>query len=212
MPLPELPGVVRASVGGSIVGGGRWSNTWHFRRIDLGPADELLIGTLHVALMAFYAGPVFGNMAAGSTLEAANYTPLDGSSGAFVFPGGLSSAAGSSPLPPECAEVLTIRSALRGRRHRGRVFLPAMSAAEITAGGRISNAIVTEVLAGMVTLRAALAVIGWELGVASYGVSRKVDHTVTPARVVLVTWAPEFTPATTVTMDDKVDVIRSRKA
>lgn len=107
-------------------------------------------------------------------------------------------------MPAEVAEVLTIRTALRGRRHRGRVFLPAFAVAEYQLNGLMSPGVASTIVAAAVVLQAAAVVTGWELGVASYGKS------VSRAGVI-TSWAPEFQPVQSFSMDSVADVIRGRK-
>jgi len=211
MPLPVLPGVVRCSLGGHVDGGGRWNNTWHARRIDLGDPTLVSVTALHVEFVAFYTAAVLGQMPFGSTWDSANYTPLDGTSGAITLPVNLAGLLGGTAYPPEVAEVLTLRTADRGRRARGRIFLPSFSEPSWDAHGLLADGTIANVLAGSAAFMAAAVVSGWQIGVASYGVSRKVDHTVRPARVVETTWSPFFTPLTLITMDKEADVIRGRK-
>src|SRR6476469_2268917 len=212
MPLPTIPGVVRCVIAGSVGGGGRWSNTWHFRRIDLGSASALEIAALHVELSAFYVFFLTGYACSNTLADTADYTPLDGTSGAVSLPlatAGAGVAAGT--LPPEVAEVLTIRTADRGRRARGRVFLPAISTGNI-ADGQLPAVVTNAIVAASATLMAAAVVSGWELGVASYGKSVKTDFTTPrPHTRVVTTWTPYFTTAVSTSMDPKLDVIRSRK-
>ena len=61
-------------------------------------------------------------------------------------------------------------------------------------------------------MQIALGLIGWEIGVASYGKSVKIDYTSPlPHTRVVSTWTPHFTPATSFSMDQLADVQRSRK-
>ena len=212
MPLPEIAGVVRASLGGSIAGGSRWSNTWHAQRVDLADPTALQIAEVHTALVAFYAAAVMPLCTVATTLARADYTPLDGTSGAFSLPVTLEGGDGTTAtLPPEVAEVLTIRTPLRGRRHRGRVFLPALV---VTAAptGRLTGATTTAIVTAAAAAQAALALLGWNMGVASYGKSQIKAPGFSDHRVVESTWPPEFTAVSSFSMDTTLDVIRSRKA
>jgi len=211
MALPTIPGAVRASAAGDCLGGGRWSNTWHFRRADSASPSPAEIAALHVELLAFYAGLFSTLYCTGTRLEKVDYTPLDGTSGAFSLPGGIDGAdLAGNQLPPEVAACITIRTADRGRRARGRIFLPPMSKGQVLSG-RLSSTATGIIMTASAALMAAATISGWQLGVASYGKSVKLDKTVHPTRVVETTWSPFFTPATVVTMDDLLDVQRSRK-
>ena len=211
MPLPTIAGVVRASAAGDCLGGGRWSNTWHYRRVDLGSASPAAIASLHAELLVFYTALFSTLYCTGTKLEKIDYTPLDGSSGAFSLPGGVDGAdTVTNQLPPEVSPVITIRTGDRGRRSRGRIFLPPPSKGNVQSG-RLTSTAIGIYTAATTALLAAAGPIGWELGVASYGKSVKLDRTVRPARRVETLWTAFFTVATAITMDDLLDVQRSRK-
>jgi hypothetical protein len=206
MALPVLPGVVRASVFGPIAGGSRWSNTYHFRRVDLGDPTDAEIGLLHAELATFYGGIVLPQCAAPTALEAGGYTPLNGVSGALLLPAPITGSGGGNAMPAEVAEVLTIRTSARGRQNRGRIYLPAFAQAAFSADGHVNPGVVVSMLGGMVALRAAIALTGWELGVGSYGPYKN------PVTHVLEVGTPHFTSCSVVTMDPVADVMRSRKS
>lgn len=52
----------------------------------------------------------------------------------------IASYAGSNPLPPQCAVVTTLRTALSGPRFRGRMYLPGVDKAKITGNGVLLTA------------------------------------------------------------------------
>jgi hypothetical protein len=205
MPLPVLPGVVRATASGNIAGGGRWSNTWHFRRADLGDPDLALITLLHVPLAAFYVGQIMPNCPAATTIGNIDYTTLDGVSGAFSLPVSAVGSGGGDVLPAEVAEVLTIRTALRGRQNRGRLFFPAFTQGAFDGAGHIVAGTAGATVAAMVAMAAAAGLEGWQHGVGSYG------PYVDPVTHALVPGTPHFTQASSYSMDLLADVIRSRK-
>lgn len=211
MPLPVIPGVLRSSIGGTVDGGGRWSNTWHFRRSSLATPTESDIGALHTILAAFYTVGIWGLTTSGTSAEAGDYTPLDGTSGAYHYPIGAVGSAPGGAMPAEVAEVLTIRTGARGRRARGRVFLPAFSRGTFSVTGHIDPTTVPIVTAALAVMTAAMDGAGWEYGVASYGKSVKVNYLTNPPTKVETLWDPFFTPGTSITMDDVADVQRSRK-
>jgi hypothetical protein len=211
MPLPEIAGVTRATATGAVVGGSRWSNTWHFRRSDLASPTGLEIAALHAILLAFYAGVISPQMPVGSTVDHMDYTPLDGTSGAIELPAGPLLGTEGGSMPAEVAEVLTIRTAARGRRARGRIYFPAFGAASFAADGHIGSGVIAGIVAAAAVMQAAAVAIGWSNGVASYGLSVKLDRTVRPARRVETTWVPFFTDVSLYTMDGVADVIRNRK-
>lgn len=204
MPLPVIDGVCRCTVAGQITGGGRWSNTWHARRIDLVAPSEGEINALHTELALFYGTQVMSRVPAATTIDGIDYTPLDGSSGAFHIAMSSTGSGSINALPAEVAEVLTLRTALRGRRHRGRIFLPSFASNSWDSVGRLGTTVASDIVTAAGVLRLAAIVSGWEIGVASYG------HYINRLGVS-VSWTPEFQPATNFSMDILGDVMRSRK-
>lgn len=205
MPLPVIAGVLRATVAGSIAGGGRWSNTWHGRTEDESTPDLTDVTAFHTQLLEFYVDNVLTHCPAATVLDSCDYTPLDGSSGAFHFTESEAGTDAGAVTAAEVAEVLTIRTALRGRQNRGRVFLPAFTTNAFDSVGHIGSAIAASVVAGIVARQAALILADWSLGVGSYGPYKN------PTTGLLEAGTPHFTPVQSFSMDQLADVIRSRK-
>jgi hypothetical protein len=212
MPLPVLPGVLRITVHGECEGGGRWSNTWHARNDSLIDWDEAGVDAFHDIFSVFYVGPdsgaslsVLGHCSAGTTVDGFDYTPLDGASGAITKATVGDGEATVPSLPAQNAEVITIRTAQRGRQNRGRVFLPAWSNDYSDAAGHILAAGIVSILAKLQEAVTAIATGGAHLGVGSYGPYKD------PVTGLPVVGTPHFTPATSFTMDNLFDAIRSRK-
>lgn len=218
MPLPTIPGTVRCSVRGSAPSGEEWVNVVHCRYAggasNPGPTE---IAALDAKLVRFWSGTAYTSGQAWLTrcrnnwaMADITYYPLDNSSLATVV---SHVVAGTDPTttssPPEVAPVLTIRTANRGRRYRGRIFLPAPTTALVNADGTLQAGVITQTVNQMIGLQADLATIQWALGVASYGVGQSTNP-VTKV-VTSTTWSPFFTPATTFSMDPKFDVQRRRK-
>jgi hypothetical protein len=134
-----------------------------------------------------------------------NYTPLDGSSTSILKPHvatGASAYALNAPSEVSC--VLTLRTNHRGRRYRGRIFLPPFAADCFDANGQVVAGIAAGQIANFAGLTAALVPLQWVPVVASYGYSLLKDGTVS-------TWTPFATPITSATMDLRADVQRRRK-
>ena len=205
MPLPVIAGTVRCAISGSLPNGQPWTNVLHCRftggASSPGPTD---IVALDGILMRMYSGAAYGggtpwllscsNLV---TLTKASYVILDGSALgqdiSHTFTGGVTA---TTSQPNECAPVLTIRSAQRGRSHRGRVYLPVQLTNQIDTTGRMIQANVNQFITQVNGVKGGLggpAVAPfWEMGVASYKL--KV-----------------FTPVASFTMDLDVDVQRRRK-
>jgi len=210
MPLPTIAGAVRCTFSGLCAGGGAWSNTFHIRRIDLGAPTDAEITTAASLFSDFYTAAYVPYSVAATTLTKADFVRLDGTSGGLAFSWGHVGGDTANPtLPPECAGVLTIRTAIRGRQNRGRVFMPPATQGSLTVG-KFTAGYASAVVSAAATLRSALLGADWELGVGSYGPYKNPTTGITDSTGGGTT-SPHFTACTTVTMDVLVDVIRSRK-
>lgn len=94
--------------------------------------------------------------------------------------------------PNQCALVLTLRTDLAGRSHRGRMYLPATGAEIDTADGQVLQTELNTVLAGWVT-----------------GFS-DINESSTGEIVVTSVALDANTPITSLTLDSKMDIRRSR--
>jgi hypothetical protein len=211
MPLPVIPGAARVTLAGATAGGARWSNSWHIQTIGGADPGAAELNTAVGAFSNFYTSVMAGACSVGTTCDAADVTPLDGTSGAIHTGLNILGAAASPSLPAEVSFVLTLRTAQRGRRARGRIFLPAFATNTTGADGHLTPENVAAILADATALLASLTTATFILGVASYGRSVKLDHTVHPARREVSTWTPFITPVTTISLDNVADVIRNRK-
>ena len=204
MPLPIIPGTVRATYRGLLPNGQQWANVMHFRYAagasSPGPADIVALDALAVRL---YTGASFGGGGitwlaacnAATTLIDATYYLLNGLSPPQVILHPATGVGAGVPCPPEVAYCLTLRSAVRGRSYRGRAFLPAPTTAQVVAPGVLTAATLANFLIQANALPAALGGAGapfWEAGIASYLHST-------------------FQPLAAYTMDNVADVIRRRK-
>jgi hypothetical protein len=103
-----------------------------------------------------------------SNLTQFEYTPLDGTSATTVITHALAGLDANDPLPASVALVVTIRTAVRGRSHRGRVYTGPYAEDANTAGVPTA-ATVTAVATQWDRFRStALAGSGVSIGVASY--------------------------------------------
>jgi hypothetical protein len=170
------------------------------------------VTALDVELSRFYSGsayaggsPVLGQCRSVTTLIDITYTQLDGLSISRVIAHAANGTNASSlSSPSEASLVLTLRTNKRGRRYRGRIYLPPMVADLQQGLGEIAGATATGFVNNYAGMTAALAPKNWVPVVASYGYYKKEDGTV-------VTWTPHAEPVTNPTMDLKYDVQRRRK-
>jgi hypothetical protein len=221
MALPTIQGVVRAAVTGAVAGGGKWVNVWHARYAGgasiPGTAE---IDLLHPHLVRIYTGTAYGaglswlnSCPTSTTITGIDYTILDNTSLGYSKTASGAGLQGGSSLPGEVAHVLTLRTAVRGRRYRGRVFLPTAgtTATVLQANGNLTTTSATGIEEQVKGAMAALTAVQWKLGVASYGKSLINDPN-DPHDKIPVTWAPFFTELAVPTMNLVADVIRRRKS
>ena len=213
MPLPVIAGVVRCSARGLLASGQPWVNVLHCQYAGgASNPGATEIAALHTNLQRLWKGPVFGagahwlaNCQSTVTMIDITYYPLDGSSLGVVL---AAAAAGTSTttdnLPAQTCSVLTLRTNTRGRRYRGRIYLPPVVEGSSTANGELLLSKTTEIIAQWTGMASAMAATQWVPVVASYGRSELKNGTVS-------TWSPFATPITSVTMDVKFDVQRRRK-
>lgn len=220
MALPVIQGVVRCAVVGTTHGGGPWVNVWHWEyALGASTPGKTEIDALHPVFFRFYSGTAYGTglpwlnaCSASTTIQRIDYTILNGTALGYTKTASASGTGGASTMPAECAAVLTLRTDVRGRRYRGRIYLPApiSASSSLAADGTIATTTVNAALnqaAGMVT---AAAAVQWRPVVASYGKSLVNDPS-DPHDKIPVTWTPFATPITSFTMDNRFDVQRRRK-
>lgn len=213
MALPNIAGVVRASFRGTNAAGQQWVNVTHHQYAlgasQPGPTE---ITALDAKLLRLYTGTAYAGGATwlsqcGSEVKLidATYYVLNGTSVPVTIAHTQqgTQAAGNNQAQ-EVAMVLTLRTANRGRRYRGRIYLPAPATTTMQgSSGQMLSTAVTPFLAQVNGLLADLPSIQWAWGIASYGVGS--SHGVATA------WTPFFTPIQSVSMDGIPDVQRRRK-
>lgn len=103
-------------------------------------------------------------------------------------------------LPNQCAVVVTLKTAVAGRRHQGRVYLPINQWA-LSSQAQLSTANVQGIAGWFAEF---LARLNSHIGTQRIGVLSRVGMTPTGGA------APTFQPITTVTVDSKIDIQRRR--
>lgn len=214
MPLPVINGALRIAASGNCSNGPRWVNTWHVKNRSGVNFTQSAIQAMHEIFRQLYIGPDLG---AGSAIRAFMvntsdiddfaYTPLDGTSGAFHFTEQSSGAGVSSAMPSEVSMVVTVRTADRGRRNRGRVYLPPFGTGAFESNGLFNSGAAAAIIAQINAIQDAVDTGGADLGVLSAGPYKGVTPD-SPEEAAL----QHFTPAIAFTMDLVPDVQRRRKA
>lgn len=199
MPLPTISGVARVTVRGTVDGGTGWQNTWHILGTTRNLANAADRAAVHAIFRRIYFGANIGTghhitqeITARSSVQDFVYTPLDGISASAVITDIGVGGAGGSSMPAEVAEVLTLRTANRGRSYRGRIYFPAFCAADFDASGLLDASVPTNLVTQVDGVNALMIADGSRIVVASY------LHSTAE-------------PVTAFTMDTKADVQRRRK-
>lgn len=200
MPLPIITNTVRAAAIGKCPGGAPCVNILHFQHSG-GPPSPSDITALDTKLLKYLTGPQYtsgltagvwnNNANSAFELDEIRYTILDGTSATTVVTHIVPATGTGTRLPDEVAFVLTLRTATRGRRFRGRQYLPPKETSMLTAG-LVSSSTAAPYVAQAAGFLSDLGSISWVWGVASYLTS-------------------VITPITQVTMDPYPDVQRRRK-
>lgn len=175
MVLPVIANTVRVAVRGHSTSGQAWVNVLHFRKTS-GSVDAAAITALDTEVQKLYGGASYGgggvnllnNTPATTYILDVTYTPLDGSSASTVKSSSAIGSGATDLLPGEAAPIMSLRTASRGRRNRGRFYLPALHEGSNDIIGGVSAGVVTAYTAQMTGFLAALTGINWQMVVASY--------------------------------------------
>jgi len=212
--LPTIPGVVRVTVRGTTSNGTKWENTLHLKKGTGDPATADY-PALVTELNRLYGGATYGGgsanllSACNNTTSALDYT-FTSLAAPIASPVLAATAAGTgvvNSLPPEVAEVISLRTGSRGKRYRGRIYLPPMTINQVLTTGNLASSLATSLPLHCAGFQTAIQALGtpYAWHVASYGRSVLKNGTVS-------TWTPFTTLITSWSFDLQPDVQRRRKA
>lgn len=211
-PLPEILGVVRASVTGVTSRGSKWANILHFRygTVPAVPTDAQL-DTLDTKLKQLYTGTyapggtrISEHCHNATSFAQAAYTRLDALSPTYIKSWGLFGNDATEMGPPASSVCVSLYTAKRGKRYRGRCYLPPFSEGQVTAG-QLAAAAQTGQIAQWNNFLVDIPGSQWWLVVATYGHSidkHGVEHT----------WTPEANNVSRIAINQKLDTQRRRRA
>ena len=173
-PLPVIPDVVRVAFTWTNPAYTRHAvNVMHFNCV---PTD---IAHLRTTLEANVNALMWSQTPAASTITSLRFTPLDGmgSSLDFATSGGSKWAgnAGTGDTTPQVAAIVKLLTGIRGRSHRGRVFLPWVAEGNNTNGTFTSAAVVSAMQGAWTTFIAAMSTAAHDLQVTSYHLATSTD-------------------------------------
>jgi len=180
MPLPLIADTIRTSIELLTVNGHKAAFVLHFRKtgaLSYTGAIALLDPILADFLTNNHGGGASwkNHAPTGASIQRLDYTPLDGTSATTRNTHVIAGADGGDPLPASVALVVTLRTALRGRSHQGRVYTGPYTEAGNTAGAPTAL-LVGDVAAQWSWLVATgLPGSGLTLVVASYKLSTATD-------------------------------------
>jgi hypothetical protein len=206
-PLPDATNVVKLEILGRI-NLVPCVNVLHFRRTAvIAPGD---VATLTNAAKAAWMANVATQQHNQYFLNFVRGTDLTSTSGeqATSTAGGAGSAGGAA-APASACQVITIRTAVRSRSARGRVYLGGLPGSQMANAQEwtavYTGALLTAFSAFAAACQAAGGAASWQIGVLSYYLGTD-PTTGRPERRI----TPLFTPATGYTAEPKIESQRRR--
>lgn len=177
MPLPVIANCIRCTVFGTVEGGVGWANTMHFSKLT-GNSNGQAISDADTEVRKLYQQIGYGAgkygwaqyNSDGTKVLGSSYTPLDGSTASTSFSWTQAGVSSQAPLPAQNAMSITLRTGLRGRSYRGRVFWTCSNREVIDTNGLIADADLAGTTSAFASFIAALEAktSPLELVVASY--------------------------------------------
>lgn len=208
-PLPIIDGAHRVAFSWRIGSSGPTAaNVMHFHGASVDPDG------LHTALVANITAGMWLTTFSGASIYQMTITPLDGAAATKVYAasgGNMTGQASGPDYIPAVASVISLRTNLRGRRNRGRIFLPFVS--EAVASNGAYTLPVTAWQTTWNTFMAAMNTSLWPLHVASYGHS--LHRTKTPGggyTLTPVSWPPTSNAVTQLVVESTFGTMRRRQS
>lgn len=211
MPLPLIADTARAVAEWTLPNGRQGANIWHIRKtsaLTWSVAADTFASAMTTWINVAAPGATTAlktHLSNGCRFERLRFTVLDGVTASFTRTIGISGVDASAPLPVNVALVITLRTALRGRRNRGRIYIAGFAEDQNAAGGVPVAGIPNNFALATRNLISSLGGSGVSVVVASYGVSMP-----TVKRPTKLTWTPYATDVTTADCDTRWDTQRRR--
>lgn len=163
-PLPIIPDTYRCSLNWTDGIGHHAVNVVHILKALSSPS------AVAAALDANANGNMWGYVSPAYVMQRIDVTELDGASASYslLTSGFKWTGQGAGDAIPAAACVLTLRTAFRGRTHRGRLFLGPISEGGQTAGILTGGVFLTNVQNAWDSWLAAMVAAGFQPVVASY--------------------------------------------
>jgi hypothetical protein len=165
-PLPVITNTYRVTLDWGLVGGTNPRNVMHFRDTTGGNDAADLFAVLDASATSHMWNPMQSSQHCGQL----HITPLDGTSPTVSFntTGAGWSGEAAGEFCPSVAQVISMKTAVRGRSYRGRVFLGPCCEDTIENGFRASGTGFTNQIAAWPAFHTAVTATPWEPVVASY--------------------------------------------
>lgn len=208
-PLPVISGVHRVAFNWRVSATGPFAtNVMHFK----GASTDTL--ALKNALDANVTTAMWAGCGTTTNVYQLQITPLDGSSATVIYAVSGAKWAGSvvgTAIEPAPSVIVALKTATRGRRSRGRVFIPFPDETSVN-NGSFSGTIATNQSAWD-TFRTAMNTSLYPMVVASYGHGyHKTGGKGQPIVYTPVTWAPDSYPVTSCTVESVLGTQRKRQS
>jgi hypothetical protein len=207
--LPTINNCTRVAFSWHVgTGGPTATNVMHFGTASTDTA------ALRTALDTNVSTNMWVGVSSGATIFQLAITPLNGTAATDLYSvaGTKWTGAGSNPdYVPAVAAVVSFKTAKRGRRFRGRVFLPFLCESSINNGSLAAAPIINQT--AWDTFRTAMSSASFPLMVASYGHSLHKTKTSGGGFTMTPTsWTPEANNVTAAQVETLLGTMRPRQS
>ena len=208
-PLPVINGIHRVAFEWRVgAAGATAANVMHFSGASVDP------GGLFNALNTNVSATMWTGLGGDTAVVQVIITPLDGSSATQIFTPSGAKWAGASVAGdylPSSAGVVSLRTAVRGRQNRGRLYIPFVLET-VVSDGRFVGSLAT-VQAAWDTFRGAMKTASWPMHVASYGHGlHKHKNPDGSISLTPVTWTPHSNEVIANTYESALGTQRRRQS
>lgn len=203
-PLPVISGVFRCALNWAHSSGQLATNVIHVFKVGATPTQVC------VAIDAAVTTEMWFNVSSLAHVTEIVCTPLDGTTATLHYPVTGSKWVGnasSADMEPGPAAVISLRTAQRGRRYRGRLYLPFQG--ELASANGVISTATTVSQGAWTTFLAAMKSGTYPVHVASYGYSLLINtraHTITES-----IWTPFSTEVATALVESTFGTQRRRQ-
>jgi hypothetical protein len=154
IPLPVIPDTFRCALEWAHTSGQTAVNVIHIGTAVSGKTPAQVFAALDANVDAAQ----WDMVSSGASVAVVSITKLDGVSGTVAFPTGSPAkwtGNGAGDFVPAASVLLKLQTGLRGRNHRGRIFIPFITEGNIS-NGELNPAEATAVTASWVDFQADL--------------------------------------------------------